>query len=178
MKKSVCILCTFCLGWFVKAQNIGLKADVLRAVLTAPQLGAELTLTNRMTLALDVCAAYRPWGKQIHYLAVMPQLRYWLRGRTFANGFVGVKFMADQHDVTWSGTVYDGEMYAAGVTAGYDFYLSKHWSLDLSATAYAAYYHHRQYAVRDTYFPELTNQYTNGWLCLPDIGVSLVYIIK
>lgn len=178
MRKSVCTYLVLCFCAFVQAQNIALKTDLLRDVLTAPQLGAELTLSNRVTLALDVCGAYRPWGKQIHYLAVMPQVRYWLRGRTFANGFVGVKCMADQHDITWSGTVYDGETYAAGITAGYDFYLSKHWSLDLSVTAYAAYYHHRQYAVRDAFFPELTNQYTSGWLCLPDIGFSLVYILK
>ena len=101
------------------AQQIAVGTDVATDVLMIPSIGAEMTVGNRTTLALNVTGTHNPWGHKIKMLGVQPEYRYYVSGRTMHKLFVGIGAVAAFYDATIKRKVYDGIAYGGGLTFGY-----------------------------------------------------------
>ncbi len=126
------------------AQNIAIKTNALYWATTTPNLGVEASVGKKHTVQLFY--GLNPWksssGKSIRHWVLQPEYRYWFC-ETFNGWFVGAHLMGGQFNV---GNVdlpggflkqlkdhrYEGWFAGGGVTAGYQWVLSKHWNFEAS----------------------------------------------
>lgn len=160
----------------MNAQLISVKTNALQDVLMTPNLGVDLVVGERTSVGVSVLGNYKPYGKEMKMIGVTPELRYWL-GRPMSKFFVGISGLAAVYDITTDGKVYKGDAFGGGLTFGYDFYLSQHWSMELHGGCGAAYYTHHRYYVGDNYISKKHNEH--GYALVPyNVGLSFIYIIK
>ena len=130
---------TACFG-----QDVALKTNALYWATTTPNLGVEVSLGKKHSVQLFY--GLNPWkqsgGDQssLRHWLLMPEFRHWFC-QSFNGWFVGVHLMGGQFN---AGSVdlpfglfdeletrrYEGWFAGGGVTAGYQWPLSKHWSLE------------------------------------------------
>lgn len=130
----------------MQAQNIGAKTNFLYWATTTPNIGLEAAVGRKHTA--QVFFGLNPWkqsgGDQssIRHWVLQPEYRYWFC-QTFNGWFLGVHAMGGQFN---AGGVklpfgfkkglrdhrYEGWFVGGGVTAGYQWPLSKHWNLETS----------------------------------------------
>lgn len=130
------------------AQDIAAKTNLLYWATTTPNLSVEFGLGKRTTL--DIMGAYNPWtldkdtNKKFKHLMVIPEVRYWLCER-FNGHFLGAHLVGGIYNIgnldadfklfgTDFGSLknyrYEGWMIGAGIGYGYQWLLSRHWSLE------------------------------------------------
>lgn len=130
------------------AQDIAAKTNLLYWATTTPNLSVEFGLGKRTTL--DITGAYNPWtldkdtNKKFKHLMVIPEVRYWLCER-FNGHFLGAHLIGGIYNIgnldadfklfgTDFGSLknyrYEGWMIGAGIGYGYQWLLSRHWSLE------------------------------------------------
>lgn len=132
---------TACFG-----QEVALKTNALYWATTTPNLGVEVSLGKKHSVQLFY--GLNPWkqsgGDQssLRHWLLMPEFRHWFC-QSFNGWFVGVHLMGGQFN---AGSVdlpfglfdeletrrYEGWFAGGGVTAGYQWPLSKHWNLEAS----------------------------------------------
>jgi len=130
----------------VNAQSIGAKTNFLYWATTTPNIGLEAAVGKKHTA--QVFFGLNPWkqsgGDQssIRHWVLQPEYRYWFC-QSFNGWFLGVHAMGGQFN---AGGVklpfgykkglrdhrYEGWFVGGGVTAGYQWPLSKHWNLETS----------------------------------------------
>ncbi len=128
------------------AQNIGAKTNFLYWATTTPNIGLEAAVGRKHTA--QVFFGFNPWkqsgGDQssIRHWLLQPEYRYWFC-QSFNGWFLGVHAMGGQFN---AGGVklpfglkkdlrdhrYEGWYVGGGVTAGYQWPLSKHWNFEAS----------------------------------------------
>ena len=164
-------------GAGLKAQMLALKTDALWDGLMTPNLGVELVTGNKTSVNVSVFGNYKPWGRDMKMMGVIPEFRFYFGGRPMLREFIGVAALATSYDITWGREIYDGEAYGGGLTFGYAFYLSPHWNIEAYGSVGAVYYDHKHY-YREDNFSE-NRRTANGYALIPfKIGVSFAYIIK
>ncbi|MBN9710320.1 DUF3575 domain-containing protein [Bacteroides cellulosilyticus] len=112
-----------------------LSTNLLSWATLAPNLGAELYLANRWSLAAD--ASYGMWNYS-HRTHTTPtwsvggELRYWLQTPRwgFRRTHIGLAVRGGEFDDTFFSRGSQGEALLAGITAGYRFCLRGHWYVD------------------------------------------------
>lgn len=130
------------------AQDIAAKTNLLYWATTTPNLSVEFGLGKHTTL--DITGAYNPWtldkdtNKKFKHLMVIPEVRYWLCER-FNGHFLGAHLVGGIYNIgnldadfklfgTDFGSLknyrYEGWMIGAGIGYGYQWLLSRHWSLE------------------------------------------------
>ena len=161
----------------VDAQRVSLKTNGLYWLGASPNLGVELRMSRRFTL--DVEAAGNPFtfnDFKTRHATFYPELRYWFAGRPQVQHFVGFMGIASAYDLHLKGWMHKGDAFGVGLTYGYCFALSKHWSLETTLGLGVLRYLERKYK-EGTANPGYMNH--RGWVSMPTkIGVSVVYIIK
>lgn len=142
------ILCIFLVltSLQVSAQSVSVKTNLIYDVSTTVNLGAEFGLSPKWTL--DVSANYNGWtfseNKKWKHWLIQPEVRYWLCER-FNGHFVGAHLLGGIYNIgnldtdfmllgTDFGQLknyrYEGWMAGVGVGYGYQWLLSRHWSLE------------------------------------------------
>ena len=58
-----------------------------------------------------------------------PELRYWFN-RPMARHFMGISLLGGLYNVKFKEHLYEGDIWAAGLTYGYAFVLSRHWNME------------------------------------------------
>lgn len=124
------------------AQNVGVKTNLLYDVTGTVNLGVEFGLAPRWTL--DVSANYNPWtysdSRKWKHLLIQPEARYWFCER-FNGHFIGLHAHWAKFNVggvkmpfgLWKETRdrrFQGDLYGAGFTYGYQWVLGRHWNLE------------------------------------------------
>ena len=166
------------------AQQIAVGTDVATDVLMIPSIGAEMTVGNRTTLALNVTGTHNPWGHKIKMLGVQPEYRYYVSGRTMHKLFVGIGAVAAFYDATIKRKVYDGIAYGGGLTFGYVINLTKRLNIDIHSGFAAVRYNRKEYYAGDNYNSDyiingLNKTNATGYYLMPTrMGVSITYILK
>lgn len=117
--------------------KLAIKTNALYWATTTANLGFEVGLGKKLTL--DVSGNYNPWkfsdNKQIKHWMVQPELRYWLCERFYGH-FFGVhahyaQFNVSNLDIFGLGHHrYQGNLYGAGISYGYQWILNKRWSME------------------------------------------------
>lgn len=131
----------------VHAQKIAVKTNLLYgAYALTPTMGVELKFDERTTI--DINTGYNWFNrngsatdnkKRVHWFA-NAEYRYWL-GKAFNGHFFGAHALGGQynisgHNLPWlleKGSTnyrYEGHAYGAGISYGYQWTFSKHWSVE------------------------------------------------
>lgn len=145
MRNILCILLVLT-SLQVSAQSVSVKTNLIYDVSTTVNLGAEVGLSPKWTL--DVSANYNGWtfseNKKWKHWLIQPEVRYWLCER-FNGHFVGAHLLGGIYNIgnldtdfmllgTDFGQLknyrYEGWMAGVGVGYGYQWLLSRHWSLE------------------------------------------------
>ena len=145
MKRLLFVLLS-CIGLSVSAQDVAVKTNLLYDMTATMNLGAEVRMSTQWTL--DVSANWNPWtfsdNKKWKQLSFQPEARYWFC-EAFNGHFLGAHLLGGIYnmsnwdtDFTFLGTDfgklkdhrYEGWMLGAGIAYGYQWILSKHWSIE------------------------------------------------
>ena len=132
-------------GNSLKAQDVGIKSNLVSDALLSPNLAIEVGLAPKWTL--DMTGQVNFWtvnGHNWKHWLFQPEARYWLCER-FVGHFFGLHAIGGQYNfgnikngITFLGSRfknltdyrYQGWGAGAGLTYGYDWVLSKHWNLE------------------------------------------------
>ena len=129
-----------------RAQKVAVKTNALYWATTTPNLGVEASVGRKHTVQLFY--GLNPWkqsgGDQssLRHWLLMPEYRYWFC-QSFNGWFIGAHLMGGQFN---AGSVdlpfgifneledhrYEGWYAGGGITAGYQWPLSKHWNIEAS----------------------------------------------
>ncbi|MBF0647208.1 DUF3575 domain-containing protein [Dysgonomonas sp. GY75] len=187
------ILLFFCIGTMYAQDKavtqatpaITVNSNLLYDVTTNLNLGVEIRTGDRYTLKLPV--TYNPWeygtNKLYRFILVQPEFRRWLC-ESFNGHFFGIHALYAHYDIGgigipysgMKGYRYQGDAYGAGISYGYQFYLSPRWNLELSAGIGYAYLDYDKYECRECvkYAGHLQKNYWGP----TQAGITLIYIIK
>lgn len=128
------------------AQNVAVKTNALYWATTTPNIGVEVSVAKQHSLQLFY--GLNPWkqsgGDQtsLRHWLLMPEYRYWFC-ESFNGWFVGAHLMGGQFNMagvdlpfglmpTLENRRYEGWYAGGGVTAGYQWVLSRHWNIEAS----------------------------------------------
>ena len=145
MKRCLILLMLFA-SLSLSAQNWAVKTNLLSDATASVSLGVEAGLSPRWTV--DVSGSFNGWtfhdNKKWKQLSFQPEARYWFC-EAFNGHFVGAHLLGGIYnmgnwntDFTFLGTDFsqlqdhrfEGWMLGAGIVYGYQWMLSKHWSVE------------------------------------------------
>jgi hypothetical protein len=165
------------------AQQISTKSNILYDVTTTVNLGLEVALAPQWTIDLPV--NYNPWefagNKKLKHWLIQPEIRYWLCEK-FNGHFLGLHAHIGDYNVGGIQSLgleksrYQGNLYGAGLAYGYQWILSRRWSLEATLGLGYAYLSHTQYPceVCTSKIADSTKNYFGP----TRVGISLIYILK
>ncbi len=161
-----------------------IKTNLLYDATTTLNLGMEFRLARKSTLEIPV--SYNPWtfrnNAKLKHLTIQPEVRYWLC-ESFYGHFFGIH---GHYSIFNAGNVdfiapladyrYEGHLWGAGVSYGYQKILSPRWSLEMTlGIGYAR-------IIYDKYDCENCGGYISSgktnYFGLTKLGITLVYNIK
>ena len=176
MTKFIIFLCLFvCTSAF--SQEIVFKTNTLYWAALTPNVGVEVGLSDKTTLELNgmMNLFVLNDNKKINFLAVQPEYRYWFC-QSFIQHFVGLHLHYANYNAGLKQYRYNGNLFGAGVSYGYDWYLSPRWNLEATLGIGYAYMDHEVYdRPKCGAFKGLENRHYFG---LTKIGVSIIYFLK
>jgi hypothetical protein len=167
-----------------KSPNFGLKTNLLFDATLNPSMGAEIRLNNKMTF--DLAFSINPWNqngnKKFNHLLVQPELRYWLCD-PFGGHFFGIHGAYANFNISGVGFSdfmkdhrFEGNLYGGGISYGYQWVLSPHWSLEATIGVGYLYIDYDRYECKDCGKKlESTNK---NYFGPTKAGISLIYMIK
>ncbi len=166
--------------------DIAVKTNMLYDMTTTLNLAVEVRLGYQLTF--DIPVNYNPWtfadNKKWKQLIVQPELRYWLyeafKGHFFGAHLHGGVFNAGHWGAPFSDYMnthrFEGWLLGAGLSYGYHWIFTYHWSLEATIGLGYAYMNY------DTYYCETCGDYVERnvthYLGPTRIGLSLLYMIK
>lgn len=163
--------------------KFAIKTNALYWATSTPNLGFEVGLAKKITL--DVSDNYNPWkfgdDRQIKHWLVQPELRYWLCER-FNGSFFGLHGHYGEMNVSnlnifgMGHDRYDGSLYGAGISYGYQWIISKRWSMEATIGVGYARLKYDKYARGDG--GEKLGHNTRNYFGPTKIGLSFIYVIK
>ena len=126
------------------AQKVAVKTNLLYGATTSPNLALEFALGKKVTL--EAGGGLNLWtfddNKKFKHWLVQPELRYWFC-ESFNGHFIGLHGHGAEFNVSnWDIPVgrldifkekrYEGYLYGAGLSYGYQWMLNNRWNLELS----------------------------------------------
>lgn len=126
------------------AQNVAVKTNILYWATTTPNLGAEFSFARKHSAQLFY--GLNPWkssgGRSLRHWVLQPEYRYWFC-ESFNGWFLGAHLMGGEFNVSevdlpfnlfeeLKDHRYEGWFVGGGITAGYQWMLSRHWNFEAS----------------------------------------------
>ena len=166
-----------------QSQVVGVKTNLLYDMTSTINLGLEIGLAPKWSLELPV--NYNPWefskDRKLKHWLVQPEVRYWLCER-FNGHFFGLHGHAAGYNVggikigSLKDYRYEGNLYGAGISYGYQWILNKRWSLEATIGVGYAYLDQAKYPC-GTCQSKLYDE-TKNYFGPTKAGISVVYIIR
>lgn len=167
--------------------STAIKTNLLYDLTTTMNLGVEFRTAPKYTL--DITANYNPWSfsqnKQFKHLLIQPEFRYWTC-EAFNGHFFGLHAMYGRFNIggrlpyfpfnRTEGERHQGNLFGAGISYGYQWYLSPRWNLEAT---FGLGYQHLNYTTYEcgTCGKEL-HQNNKNYFGPTKAGISLIYVIK
>ena len=162
MKKTILSFVCLVVTALSASGQIAIKTNLAMDALAIPNVGMEIGLSKKLTF--DVPVYYNPWkqvmwreqdGKLFKLFMVQPELRYWFCDK-FNGHFLGVHAMGGAYNTTGielpftpfddlANNRYKGHFYGGGISYGYQYILSRHWSIEGTIGLGYAYVRYKQY---------------------------------
>ena len=170
------------------AQKVVIKNNILYDATTTPNLALEMALSRKTTLELGAGMNWFEFSdnKKFKHILIQPELRYWFCER-FNGHFLGLHGHGAQFNVGgWDIPVgrldafkdrrYEGYLYGAGISYGYQWVLSPRWNFEASLGGGFARIHFDKFqcATCGTKLDEGKYDYFG----VTKAALSLIYIIK
>ena len=190
MKRLLSIL-LLCCSISAGAQDWAVKTNLFYDALTTVNLGFETRLYPKWTL--DVSANYNPWSfsenKKWKQLSLQPEARYWFC-EAFNGHFLGAHLLGGIYnignlnsDFTFLGTDFsklqdyrfEGWMLGAGIAYGYQWLLSKHWSIEAEIGIGYVYSRYDKYEC-PTCGDLLEDNQSHNYFGLTKAAINLIYV--
>ena len=190
MKRLLFVLLS-CIGLSVSAQDVAVKTNLLYDMTATMNLGAEVRMSPQWTL--DVSANWNPWtfsdNKKWKQLSFQPEARYWFC-EAFNGHFLGAHLLGGIYnmsnwdtDFTFLGTDfgklkdhrYEGWMLGAGIAYGYQWILSKHWSIEAEIGIGYVYSRYDKYEC-PTCGDLLEDNQSHNYFGLTKAAINLIYV--
>lgn len=167
-----------CLTTFASAQRIALKTNALYWAAASPNVGLEMRVNRHVTFNLEGTFNRLKVSKYNTRAEIFtPEVRYWFSARPQAGHFLGLAGVAANYNLLLDNKRHNGDAFGAGLTYGYSFVLSRHWSLETTLGGGIVHRREKSYEEHKDECPEKPN--INKWQFFPiKAGVSFVYIIK
>lgn len=191
-KKSILLILFLSSFLYASAQEIkainttpvvAVGSNVLYDATTSMNLGVEFKTGKHFTFKFPV--TYNPWefkdNQKCKFILTQPELRWWVC-EPFSGHFFGLHGHYAYYNVGAVGTDYmkkyrfEGDLYGAGISYGYHFYLSPRWSLEASIGGGYARLNYDQYECV-TCGKFVQSEGKNYW-GPTQASLSLIYIIK
>ena len=166
-------------------QTFAVKSNLLYDLTSTMNLGVEMSLSRKVTL--DISGNYNPWnfgenGKFKH-IGIQPEVRYWfcekfnghflgLHGHYAAYNVGGLSFLSDNMEKYR----YEGNLWGGGISYGYQWILSPHWSMEAVIGAGYARLDHDKYVCVNC--GEWIKKDTKDYFGVTKAAISIIYIIK
>ena len=165
-------------GSTASAQRVSLKTNALYWAAASPNIGLEFRINRHITFDFDATYNNITIGKYDTQVRMFtPEMRYWFSARPQAGHFVGLTGIAANYNLLIKDESHDGDIFGGGLTYGYSFVLSRHWSIETTVGAGLVYRHELNYKQDDENVPDRANVKKYQFFPLK-AGVSFVYIIK
>lgn len=145
IRKALLGVCLVLSSLVASAQQVAVKTNALYWATATPNIGLEASVGKQHTVQLFY--GLNPWkqsdGKaELRHWLVMPEYRYWFC-QSFNGWFVGAHLMGGQFNVSdidmpfgmfnsLDGRRHEGWYVGGGITAGYQWPLSRHWNVEAS----------------------------------------------
>ena len=172
----------------VSAQKAALKTNLLYGATATPNLQLELGLSKKSTLELGAGMNWFEFSdnKKFKHILVQPEYRYWFC-ETFNGSFIGLHAHGAQFNVggwdipvgrldAFKNNRYEGYLYGAGISYGYQWVLSPRWNFEASLGGGFARIHYDKYQCA-TCGTKLDDGKYN-YFGVTKAALSLIYIIK
>lgn len=178
MTRFIIILSLFIASFHTAfAQHVGIKTNGVYWGALSPNLGVEVSFADRSSVVLD--GMMNLWtfkgNKKVNFLAVQPEYRYWFC-QNLSRHFAGFHLHYANYNAGLKERRYNGHLYGAGFSYGYQWYLAPRWNLEATVGAGYAYMDYDIYKrPRCGAFLGTGNRHYWG---LTKLGISIVYIIK
>lgn len=182
MKRLIIIIISFLSVFFNcmegKAQQLAVKTNALSLLTTTLNAGVEYKIASKWTTSLDVM--YKPWkflpdNKKITGLLIQPEIKYWFC-QPFYHHSLGLHLHYGMYNGGLDKYRYQGDLYGAGISYGYQWVLSRNWNIGVSVGAgYAHLGYDKYYRPKCGYF---IGKDSKDYIGLTQIGVNFIYIIK
>ena len=171
------ISCVFlCSTLSICAQRVALHTNTIDWLTLSPNLGVEFSLNSR--LSLDFSAAGNPFKVRddmyLRQARIQSELKYWFTGILTCH-YMGVTAGYGAFDFGLRSRGFYGDAYAAGLTYGYSWILSRRWNMEISTGIGALYYRMARYTP-GTPHPQPNE---SGWTIAPvKLAFSFIYVLK
>lgn len=176
-RTAIAALVLACAPAVVSAQRVALKTNALYWAASTPNIGAEFRINRHITFNFE--AAYnriKVFNIDTKGAAITPEVRYWFSARPQAGHFVGISGIGCDYNFVHNGKRHKGDLYGGGITYGYSFVLSRHWSLEATLGVGMAHCQEISWN-KDEPQPDAAN--VKEWKPIPvKAGVSFVYILR
>ncbi len=173
-----------------KAQNVGLKTNLLYDALLSPTVGVEVGVAPKWTV--DLSGTLNAWtvnGHRWKQWMVQPEGRYWFCQR-FAGHFVAAHALGGQFnfgnidaDFKFLGTDfsklkderYQGWMAGAGVAYGYSWILNRNWNIEAELGIGWVYSRYDVYRCADC-GKKIRENESHNYFGPTKVAVNLIYV--
>lgn len=183
----ILLLTTICM--YGRAQEIGVKTNLLYDATTTMNLGVEFGLARKWTL--DISGNYNPWvlnkekNRKIKHYLIQPEARYWLCDK-FSGHFFGAHALFTNYNISAvkipfvddsKNYRYKGWATGVGVSYGYSMILGGRWNLEATAGVGVAYTRYDKFNCKNC-GEKLQNNVSRTFFAPTKLGISLIYMIK
>ncbi|MDR0541196.1 MAG: DUF3575 domain-containing protein [Dysgonamonadaceae bacterium] len=183
LRKSVVVFLLLFASHAGKAQELTVNTNLLYDATSSMNAGIEFKTGKNFTFKFPL--AYNPWefedNRKVKFILAQPEFRWWMC-EPFYGHFFGLHAHGAYYNVGATGTNYmkdyrfEGYLYGAGITYGYQFYLAPRWNLEASVGAGYALLKYDQYECQNCGKRVMSGN--KAYLGPTQIGISLIYIIK
>ncbi|MCD7935340.1 MAG: DUF3575 domain-containing protein [Tannerellaceae bacterium] len=175
----------------IHCQELNVQSNLLYWATATPNLTVEYAVSGRVSLALH--GGYNPWllssreeNKKLQHWVVQPEVRLW-NCEPFIGGFWGLHAHYGRYNMggvdlpfgflpTLKEHRYEGWFTGAGISYGYQWYLSPRWNLQATIGVGYAYSKYKKYECRRC--GDFIKSDHKHYVGPTQLGVSLIYLIK
>lgn len=150
------------------AQRMGIATNLLGWGTLSPNVGAEIGLSYKSTIAGDI--SFAPWkissNLSLRHIWFSTEYRYWFK-QSLHGHFLGINLAYSAYDIRHKSNSCKGNMLGAGIGYGYSFVLSPRFNLVPHIGLGIAWNKKREQEEQEKLIPTITKA-----------GISLQYIIR
>lgn len=181
-----CLLLFLSISLCLSAQKAAMKTNLLYDATTTANIGIEIGFSSNWTL--DVSGNINAWtysdDKKWKHWLVQPEARYWFCER-FNGHFIGLHVLGGEYNIgnvrlpfgvypATKGNRFEGWGVGGGLSYGYQWILSRHWSIEGAVGLGYIYSKYKKYPC--DVCGDLLNEGSKNYFGPTKLALSVIYV--